>query len=453
MYVTPIAGIPNLTASHAKGHENRRPHVVEPQIKALVVAFLCRVRGADIRHAHPLSHAAEYSPRGALFQGGGYTHHPMKTGVTVLALYDRISLYHTLAPWITGLHRTVWPADLAVPHITYTTDPTWCVERDTNEYLIMVRQFLKPPATDLRLMERLRARYRRIYFLNGNAGGGVHRPEVLPLVDRFYNKALFRDRSLYTRSLCGAELFTEFNQQTYGITDPQPVLPAPIQPEDTSRLHVHWSIGVGDFPRRQLAQRIGVALARSAVLNARITRTITNRREMTDPTQPRQIPEDAYRFDVNARLGHPGYPTIAYHRTWMQQVLDEATARNGWRVAQDRVPPPQFMADLYRSRITFSPFGWGELCFRDFEAIRAGSLLVKPDMSHLETWPDIYIAGETYVPVAWDGSNLEEVIGHYLAHPAERARIAANAFSQLKRELADLPARSAGILLDLISSS
>jgi hypothetical protein len=87
-------------------------------------------------------------------------------------------------------------------------------------------------------MERLRARYRRIYFLNGNAGGGVHRPEVLPLVDRFYNKALFRDRSLYTRSLCGAELFTEFNQQTYGITDPQPVLPAPIQPEDTSRLHV-----------------------------------------------------------------------------------------------------------------------------------------------------------------------------------------------------------------------
>jgi hypothetical protein len=57
-----------------------------------------------------------------------------------------------------------------------------------------------------------------------------------------------------------------------------------------------------------------------------------------------------------------------------------------------------------------SPFGWGEVCFRDFETIMNGALLIKPDMSHLETWPDIYIDSKTYLPVDWDGNNLVDTI-------------------------------------------
>ena len=42
---------------------------------------------------------------------------------------------------------------------------------------------------------------------------------------------------------------------------------------------------------------------------------------------------------------------------------------------------------MRHSRICISPFGYGEICWRDFEAILCGCLVVKPDMSHVETNP------------------------------------------------------------------
>ncbi|MFW5695800.1 MAG: glycosyltransferase, partial [Alkalispirochaeta sp.] len=391
---------------------------------------------------------------------------------TILALYDRISVFHTLSPWILGLHRAAWPeaqaeamADTAAeavqgvrgrvpdgpPRLTFTDDPEWCLRRDRNEYLVVVRRFLKPPITDLDLMARLRQRYRRIFFLNGNAGGGLHRPEVLPLVDRFYTKAVFTDLSLYQRHLYGGELFTHRNHHDHGVEDPNPVIPDAVAEHDLSKIHVHWNIGVGDFPRRKTLQRIGVALARMPGGGPRLSRPIIHREEMLNPLVPDWIAEDEYRYDVNARLGRPGYPTIAHHREVLTEVLDGAAHRHGWNVARDRVPARRYLADMKRSRITFSPFGWGEVCFRDFEAVRAGSLLIKPDMSHLRTWPDIFVPGETYVPVRWDGGDLEEQIAYYLDHAEERIRIVTAAHRRFREQLQQVPKRTARLLGDLVA--
>jgi hypothetical protein len=90
-------------------------------------------------------------------------------------------------------------------------------------------------------------------------------------------------------------------------------------------------------------------------------------------------------------------------------------------------PPRQYRHEIRNAKITLSPFGWGEVCFRDFEAVLNGSLLLKPNMDHLSTWPDIYRPDETYVPVAWDGDDLIDRAEHYLADSADRRRIVANA--------------------------
>lgn len=368
--------------------------------------------------------------------------------ITILALYDRISIFHTLSPWLLGLHKDTW--DGAPPRITFTDDPTWCLTRDRNEHLIMVRRFLKPPVTDTGLLERLRARYRRIFFLNGNAGGGIHRPEVLPYVDRFYNKAVFRDRSLYGRSLYGGELFSDYYHRAFNIDD-DPDRTPPIVPEpDIGRIHTHWNIGVGDFPRRKYVQRAGVAIARAPAGGPRWSIPIIHRSFLLKPSPYPVIRESDYRFDVNARIGPPGYPTIAFHRTHLKRVLLETAEQEGWRVAIDRVPPRRFFRDMQMSRITFSPFGWGELCFRDFEAIRAGSLLLKPDMAHIETFPDVFLPGKTYVPVKWDGSDLADRILYYLNHESKRREIVRAAHERLRSELAALSARSTGVLVDLL---
>ena len=97
----------------------------------------------------------------------------------------------------------------------------------------------------------------------------------------------------------------------------------------------------------------------------------------------------------------------------------------------NRVPRQQYYEELLRSRICISPFGYGEVCGRDIEAITCGCLLIKPDMSHLRSHPDVFIPGETYVPVRWDYADLAETCARYLDRETERARIAGNAYQVL----------------------
>jgi len=106
------------------------------------------------------------------------------------------------------------------------------------------------------------------------------------------------------------------------------------------------------------------------------------------------------------------------------------------------VPQKDYYRELSDSKIVLSPFGWGEVCFRDFETIITGGLLFKPDMSHLITWPNVYIPYETYIPLKWDGSDLLEKTEIYINNENERRRITQNAFEQYKNELKQISSRT-----------
>ena len=98
----------------------------------------------------------------------------------------------------------------------------------------------------------------------------------------------------------------------------------------------------------------------------------------------------------------------------------------------ERVGRREYYAEMMRSKICLSPFGYGEICWRDFEAVLCGCLVIKPDMAHLQTVPDVFQANLTYVPVSWDYADLGEKCLHFLENPQERQRIARAAFDVLE---------------------
>ena len=62
-------------------------------------------------------------------------------------------------------------------------------------------------------------------------------------------------------------------------------------------------------------------------------------------------------------------------------------------------------------------------------------MLLKPDMGHIETWPNIYLPNETYMPFKWDMSDLKEKIGYFLDNPktiAEYAKKAQEKFDEYR---------------------
>lgn len=87
----------------------------------------------------------------------------------------------------------------------------------------------------------------------------------------------------------------------------------------------------------------------------------------------------------------------------------------------------QYYKLMSRSRILIAPFGYGEIAPRDLEAAMFGCVLIKPDMSHINTVPQFYIPNETYYPCYWDFSNLNvqifKILDSYSTRTVEESRI------------------------------
>ena len=83
---------------------------------------------------------------------------------------------------------------------------------------------------------------------------------------------------------------------------------------------------------------------------------------------------------------------------------------------KDKLPYQEYINVLYNSKVAISPFGMGELCFRDFECIQFGTIIIKPSMSMVNTIPNIYESNDTYLSVMYDWSNLNETIDYVLSN-------------------------------------
>jgi len=82
---------------------------------------------------------------------------------------------------------------------------------------------------------------------------------------------------------------------------------------------------------------------------------------------------------------------------------------------KDKLPYQEYIQTLYNSKIAISPFGMGELCFRDFECMQFGTIIIKPSMKKVNTTPNIYLDNETYISVNYDWSDLNEKIDFILS--------------------------------------
>ena len=69
---------------------------------------------------------------------------------------------------------------------------------------------------------------------------------------------------------------------------------------------------------------------------------------------------------------------------------------------------------LKKSKIAISPWGVAEWCWRDYEAIYCGCVLIKPDTSFVQSVPDLYQNYKYYIPCKADFSDLGEKINYVI---------------------------------------
>jgi hypothetical protein len=251
---------------------------------------------------------------------------------------------------------------------------------------------------------------KRFIYFDGDDDLCVQWPEILPEVDFYIKNHVFRDRSNYTRRFVGKSNLHDYVHRQYGYSFTSRDYGMPWQ----KYTMISES---GLVPSEQLPKiRLGFNFVVSSKIMNLYHRIGT------------RFAQGEKSYDITFR-GTITSETFVYHlRKDIAPILERLGRCYRVITSTERVPPEEYYRELISSRICVSPFGYGEICWRDFEAILCRSLLIKPDMCHVETNPDIFQAYRTYVPVNWDYTDLEEKCRYYLTNEVERARIITKAF-------------------------
>ena len=220
-------------------------------------------------------------------------------------------------------------------------------------------------------------------------------------VDYYVKKAVMRDRARHLAPTRGHTELTDYFSERFGTANP------PLE----------WTTPATILPKLVLGPSFSTGPALAPLFDA------------DGPPLAGDRP-----IDMEARMETTGEPWYAA----MRQAASAAVTANfpDLRIANEgRVDKHAFMEELGQSKLCFSPFGYGEICWRDFEAIAMGAVLVKPDMGHIDANPDIYQPGRTYIPMRWDLSDLDTQVRAALADPERCRRIATQAFETVRDHL------------------
>lgn len=270
------------------------------------------------------------------------------------------------------------------------------------EWVFYQHGFMMPDTEVVQHLDYLRRRFpkARVGFLDWFAPLHIRYSTCIdPYVDVYIKKQTYRDFAAFSRPTLGDTNLNDYYARRFAIADePQQHIPPP------------------GFARKL---RLGANFYLSP--------------QMVDLFLG-QVPSPQRRdIDLHARIAVNGTP---WYRAMRQEAKDAVGALRGLNIAAEgRVRRHKFFRELARSKVCFSPFGYGEICWRDYEAFATGATLIKPDISHLAVAPDIFIPDETYVSVRWDLEDFEAKLRQTLREDDKRHTLARNAFHRIREHI------------------
>jgi hypothetical protein len=234
---------------------------------------------------------------------------------------------------------------------------------------------------------------------------------LLPYVDLYYKKQLLKDDSLYENELFENRLFADYYNSKYitynkGFSQPKNLKDdrAYIYLKNKHKIGISWNILLSISNNQSTLSKIGFIFGENFSLKY----------GKVDVCKKYII--SANFFKDYKKLA------VSFQRRKMYEFLSKHQLVERFSIGT--VPKKEYRKNLVDSNFVVSPFGWGEICYRDYEAFLGGAALIKPDMSHLKTWPNLYSPNETYFPISWEIEKWNDEFNTILSNDAKRRKIA-----------------------------
>jgi hypothetical protein len=260
-----------------------------------------------------------------------------------------------------------------------------------------------------KFLEEAAHRHLKIFWFDTTESSCCNHFDVLPYVDCLMKGQMLADRSQYLKGFRTGTPYTDYFDSLYKCSEPEVSWPLP-DPAHMHKLALSWNSCFEDYneSRFKLPGRLRQRLRRftAYALEEHIEL------EFSEVSEERPV-------NISCRVGPPsGMPSHIAHRKAIAGKLRKMGADTSM------IPPGDYFDELRRAKLSIGPFGNGEISFRDYEAIICGAALLKPDIGHMETWPELFQLDRTFLSFSWDLSDLEAKIESLLEHPAMRTRIA-----------------------------
>lgn len=244
---------------------------------------------------------------------------------------------------------------------------------------------------------------------------------VLPHVDWYLKSQIFKDTAFYGKRFRTGRVFTDYFDELYHSGEKDAVYELPDMTLLHEKLGISWNSCFENYKR----SRFG--------LLAKIRQHVRSWIPLSERFRPIFVaPASERPVDVSCRLGFTyDRPSVIAHR---RAIAAEAAARG---VATGKIPLNAYFDEMSRAKIGVSPFGVGEITLRDYEIILCGCALLKPDMAHLVTWPELFVPGVTFQPHRWDVSDFNDKLDTLLRNPALRTALAEKAAAKYYSALSE----------------
>ena len=251
----------------------------------------------------------------------------------------------------------------------------------------------------------------KTYFFDISDSAGILYEDGLEMFDLYYKKQINKDKSLYTNSSMKDPRFhvNKYinNDNTKNDNDNRIKNYSHVNPEIINNIRISWNVGLGDYrtiiSQHNLLNKY-ILFLQTNVLGRKISLPNYRFRYQKFPIGKRTLDIISCFNSYNNQKNKP----IFLHRKQTSNIVNEL--ENKYSIVKGFFPKHQYYKYLQNSKIGISPFGWGEITWKDFEIFLNGLILLKPTMNHLSTWPNYFVENKTYIPYEWDTINLKETI-------------------------------------------
>lgn len=261
-------------------------------------------------------------------------------------------------------------------------------------------------------LNKLHKNIKYLVWFDTSDSTGTTQFEVLPYVHCYAKNQILKDFTLYKKDLYRSRIYTDYYAEKYNLkkskNDLASLYAVKLNEKYKNKITISWNLGLCNyyFPKNKLIEIGNYLIKKNNIIfqEAKLNRKLIL----------------AANFKVN-------YPSelILFQRKQLLSFLKKKY-KNNINISIGKVSKKKYRSNFKNARAIISPFGWGEICFRDFETFISGAALIKPDMSHLETWPNVYEENKTYIPFSWNIEEWENQIDEIIQDEEKLFRIAKN---------------------------